>query len=139
MPNSSQNLKLSSPTGTLVSCQKAVRVNKKREAEDKTDVRVDNIFKRDILEAMADLKGASFKLYMYILSNQDGYIFGLSQKDVANRAGLPEATYRTAVKELIDKILERKIETSNIEFKSAKEGYPEKIYDSLSSFSNTDG
>ena len=103
MPNSSQNLKLSSPTGTLVSCQKAVRVNKKREAEDKTDVRVDNIFKRDILEAMADLKGASFKLYMYILSNQDGYIFGLSQKDVANRAGLPEATYRTAVKELIDK------------------------------------
>lgn len=103
MPNSSQNLKLSSPTGTLVSCQKAVRVNKKREAEDKTDVRVDNIFKRDILEAMADLKGASFKLYMYILSNQDGYIFGLSQKDVANRAGIPEPTYRTAVKELIDK------------------------------------
>ena len=43
------------------------------------------------------------------------------------------------LKELIDKILERKIETSNIEFKSAKEGYPEKIYDSLSSFSNTDG
>ena len=103
MPNSSQNLKLSSPTGTLVSCQKAVRVNKKREAEDKTDVRVNNIFKRDILEAMADLKGASFKLYMYILSNQDGYIFGLSQKDVANRAGIPESTYRTAVKELIDK------------------------------------
>lgn len=43
------------------------------------------------------------------------------------------------LKELIDKILERKIETSNIEFKSAKEGYLEKIYDSLSSFSNTDG
>ena len=103
MPNNSQNLKLSSPTGTLVSCQKAVRVNKKREAEDKTDVRVDNIFKKDILEAMVDLKGASFKLYMYILSNQDNYIFGLSQKDVANRAGIPEATYRTAIKQLIDK------------------------------------
>ena len=41
--------------------------------------------------------------------------------------------------ELIDKILERKIETSKIEFKSAKEGTPEKLYDSLSSFSNTDG
>ena len=38
------------------------------------------------------------------------------------------------LKELIDKILERKIETSNIEFKSAKEGYPEKIYDSLKIF-----
>ena len=98
-----QNLKLTSPTGTLVSCQKAVRVNKKREAEDKTDVRIDNVFKKDILEAMSNLKGATFKLYMYILSNQDGYIFGLSQKDVAVRAGIPEATYRTAVKELIDK------------------------------------
>ena len=30
MPNNSQNLKLSSPTGTLVSCQKASKVNKKR-------------------------------------------------------------------------------------------------------------
>ena len=98
-----QNLKLTSPTGTLVSCQKAVRVNKKREAEDKTDVRIDNVFKKDILEAMVDLKGATFKLYMYILSNQDSYIFGLSQKDVANRAGIPEATYRTAIKELVDK------------------------------------
>ena len=98
-----QNLKLSSPTGTLVSCQKAIRVNKKRDAEDKTDVRIDNIFKKDILDAMIDLKGATFKLYMYILSNQDGYIFGLSQKDVANRAGIPESTYRTSVKELVDK------------------------------------
>ena len=52
---------------------------------------------------MVDLKGATFKLYMYILSNQDSYIFGLSQKDVANRAGIPEATYRTAIKELVDK------------------------------------
>ena len=103
MPNNSQNLKISSPTGTLVSCQKAVKVNKKRNPDDKTDVRIDNIFKKDILEAMSNLKGATFKLYMYILSNQDGYIFGLSQKDVAVRAGIPEATYRTAVKELIDK------------------------------------
>lgn len=103
MPNNSQNLKISSPTGTLVSCQKAVRVNKKRNPDGKADVRIDNIFKKDILEAMSNLKGASFKLYMYIISNQDGYIFGLSQKDVAARAGIPEATYRTAMKELIDK------------------------------------
>lgn len=103
MPNNSQNLKISSPTGTLVSCQKAVRINKKRNPDDKTDVRIDNIFKKDVLEAMSNLKGATFKLYMYIISNQDGYIFGLSQKDVATRAGIPEATYRTAMKELIDK------------------------------------
>ena len=43
------------------------------------------------------------------------------------------------LKELVDNILMRKTETSDIEFKSAREGYPEKLYDSFSSFSNTDG
>lgn len=43
------------------------------------------------------------------------------------------------LKELIGKILQSRIETDNIEFKSAKEGSPEKLYDSLSSFSNTCG
>ena len=40
---------------------------------------------------------------------------------------------------LITKIIERKTETSRIEFKSAKAGCPERLYDSFSSFSNTDG
>ena len=43
------------------------------------------------------------------------------------------------LKDLIKKILERKTETSKIELKSAKGGSPEKLYDSLSSFSNTNG
>lgn len=43
------------------------------------------------------------------------------------------------LKELLANILEKKAETSNIEFKSAKEGAPEKLYDTFSSFSNTDG
>lgn len=43
------------------------------------------------------------------------------------------------LKNLITKILKAKIETPNIEFKSAKEGSPEKLYDTFSSFSNTDG
>lgn len=37
------------------------------------------------------------------------------------------------LKKLIKRILEKKTETTNIEFKSAKEGSPEKLYDSLSS------
>ena len=41
------------------------------------------------------------------------------------------------LKDLITKILERKTETSKIEFKSANGGTPEKLYDCLSSFSNT--
>lgn len=43
------------------------------------------------------------------------------------------------LRRLITKILGRKTETANIEFKSAKEGSPEKLYDTFSSFSNTDG
>lgn len=43
------------------------------------------------------------------------------------------------LKKLITKILRKKIETPNIEFKSAKEGSPERLYDTFSSFSNTDG
>ncbi|MBR5647306.1 MAG: putative DNA binding domain-containing protein [Treponema sp.] len=43
------------------------------------------------------------------------------------------------LKQLITEILGRKTETSKIEFKSAKGGAPEKLYDSLSSFSNTEG
>lgn len=43
------------------------------------------------------------------------------------------------LKDLITKIKERKTETMKIEFKSAKEGSPEKLYDTLSSFSNTEG
>ena len=42
------------------------------------------------------------------------------------------------LKDLIIKIIERKSETSKIEFKSAKGGAPEKLYYSLSNFSNTE-
>ncbi len=41
--------------------------------------------------------------------------------------------------ELLEKSISLKCETSNIEFKSAKNGCPERLYDTLSSFSNTRG
>ena len=40
---------------------------------------------------------------------------------------------------LIDNIVSLKTETNNIEFKKAKDGVPENLYDTLSSFSNTSG
>lgn len=43
------------------------------------------------------------------------------------------------LKELISKIKEYKCETINIEFKTSKNAAPEKLYDTLSSFSNTSG
>ena len=41
--------------------------------------------------------------------------------------------------ELVDKIINLKCESPYIELKSAKGGYPERLYDTLSSFSNTKG
>ena len=41
--------------------------------------------------------------------------------------------------DLISTVVTRKTETSNIELKAARNGEPEKLYDSLSSFSNTKG
>lgn len=43
------------------------------------------------------------------------------------------------LRQFIKSLLERKTETTNVEFKSAKEGFPEKLYDTFSSFSNTAG
>ena len=40
---------------------------------------------------------------------------------------------------LIDNIVSLKTETNNIEFKKAKDGFPENLYDTFSSFSNTSG
>ena len=40
---------------------------------------------------------------------------------------------------LIDNIISLKTETYNIEFKKAKDGVPENLYDTFSSFSNTSG
>lgn len=83
--------------------QKAFRVNKKREAIDKADVRVSDLFKRDILDASKDLKDTTFKLYIYFISNQDEYVGGLSKVDVINKTGISESSYKRAMKELEEK------------------------------------
>ena len=41
--------------------------------------------------------------------------------------------------ELVKQVLNMKCETQNIELKTAKQGCPENLYDTLSSFSNTKG
>lgn len=44
----------------------------------------------------------------------------------------------TELKELLDKIRNRKCEEQVVEVKAAHKGCPEKLYDTLSSFSNQD-
>lgn len=83
--------------------QKAFRINKKREAEDKTDVRISDIFKKDIFAASRDLKDTTFKLYMYLLSNQEGFIGGLSKADAIEQTGISDSSYKRGIKELEEK------------------------------------
>ena len=83
--------------------QKAFKVNKKREPDNKTDVRISDLFKKDIFEACKNLKDTTFKVYMYLVSNQDGYVGGLSKVDVLTQTGISESSYKRALKELEEK------------------------------------
>ena len=83
--------------------QKAFIVYKKREAKNKNDVRIADIFKQDIFAASRDLKDTTFKLYMYFISNQDRFIGGLSKADAIAQTGISESSYKRAIKELEEK------------------------------------
>ena len=97
------DVKLTYQSLKTVPNQKAYRVNKKREAKDKEDVRVSDIFKNDVLLASRELKDTTFKVYMYFIMNQEGFIGGLSRQDVINKTGVSESSYKRAIKELEDK------------------------------------
>lgn len=83
--------------------QKAFRIHKKREMENKMDIRISDLFKQDIFAASRDLKDTTFKLYMYFISNQDGFIGGLSKVDVIAQTGISESSYKRALTELTEK------------------------------------
>lgn len=96
-------IKLSYEGIKTVPNQKAYKVVKKREPQSNKDVRISDVFKEDIFFAAQDLKDTTFKLYMYLISNQDGYIAGLSRQDVINKTGISESSYKRGMKELEEK------------------------------------
>lgn len=66
--------------------------------------------------AMQDLKGESFKLWVYFSKNQDNYSFDLSQK-AAEQCGIKRTSYYNHIETLIEKgYLQQKNENSNIFF-----------------------
>ena len=97
------SVKLTGNTFKAVPNQKAFRIHKKRDPMDKTDVRISDLYKNDIFMAAKDLKDTTFKVYMYLIANQDNYIGGLSKVDVINSIGISESSYKRAIKELEDK------------------------------------
>ena len=57
----------------------------------------------DIVEAAArDLSNTAFKLYIYLLSNGNGFISAFSPKDVSDRYGCSMDSAREAFKILVD-------------------------------------
>lgn len=56
-----------------------------------------------IEKAGQDLKNTAFKVYMYLLTNQNGFYFGLSPQDIANRYGVSIDAVRDAIKQLEEK------------------------------------
>ena len=54
----------------------------------------------DMFQAMRTLTKGGFELYMYIISNIDGYKFGLGPTPVGNSTGMSAKTYQRAVADL---------------------------------------
>lgn len=58
----------------------------------------------DTLErAASELKNNAFKVFVYFLSNENDFTFGISPQDIANRYGMSLDTARESIKILIDK------------------------------------
>lgn len=53
------------------------------------------------IDRAATLPKSTFKLWAYLVKNQDKYMFALSSRDFCKWAGVSKNTYETAVKELI--------------------------------------
>lgn len=72
---------------------------------DKSDEKDDNylqIYNKDWIQASKDMIYGTFKLYLYLASNNDGFRFALSQRAVKNKLGISKAAYHKAVDQLID-------------------------------------
>lgn len=96
-------IRLTSPTGKLYRCQKAFRVIKQRPQEGPTDVRVADIYKDDLRAALAQLNLAAIRIYGYLITNQDGYVGGLSRADIISTMNISSKSYDNGIKELIEK------------------------------------
>ncbi len=83
----------------LFKCQKAIRIKKERETP---EVKFSAI-KEDVMLACRELSACEFALYMYLISNQNGYAFGLSKDNVVEQTGICARSYTSAVQGLIEK------------------------------------
>lgn len=78
--------------------QKIIKVKKKKYVNDFLQ-----IGNNEWMTAAQDLTRNTFLLYLYLASNNNGFIFALSQKTVQDALGMSKASYHRAVDELSEK------------------------------------
>ncbi len=61
------------------------------------------LVKNDLADACKDLNGSGFKVYCYLLSNQDGYKWCVSPAHAQKEWGIKTRTFKDGFNELIDK------------------------------------
>lgn len=61
------------------------------------------LVKNDLADACKDLNGSGFKVYCYLLSNQDGYKWNISPAHAQKEWGIASSTFKDGIRELIDK------------------------------------
>ena len=86
----------------LYKCQKAVRIQKTRPKEGALDPNF-SANKNDTLEAMRELSSVAFCVYIYLISNQEDYVFGLSKVEITDKTGISIRSYTNAILELEEK------------------------------------
>lgn len=83
--------------------QRIIKINREK-VNYKDSKRPYMIAYTDLIEqASQDLSGAAFKVYIYMISNQDNYKFGCSPQDISNRYGLNVDTVKKSINKLIEK------------------------------------
>lgn len=83
--------------------QRIIKINREK-VNYKDSKRPYMIAYTDLIEqASQDLSGGAFKVYIYMISNQDNYKFGCSPQDISNRYGLNVDTVKKAINKLIEK------------------------------------
>ena len=86
----------------LFKCQKGMLIKKDFPKRDNLDVNF-SLNKRDMFDAMKDLTSSAFSVYMYCVSNQNDYVFGLSNEDICENTGISPRSYSNAIKLLTEK------------------------------------
>lgn len=83
--------------------QRSVQIHRKNVKTEETRQPFLAAYTSNLYEAMKRLNGTEFKVYLYLLSNKNGYSFDFSPQEVANKTGVCRDSARNAFDAMIHK------------------------------------